>query len=499
MEWKWIARQLQENRVPQSTEHLIVYPNSLHEHDQVKLLMVREGAERFILAVGEGRLFRELRGAVQDDGMKLCPANHENRLILAAYFPHLKPRAFGKGGATFGLGDRLGLAGPGHLRVLAGRPVKPILAQQSIRELHLTGRRYTQVLDAAAYAVFQEGYRGGYGADGDHLKKEEDIRMALDLGFTMLTLDCSEQIDNTIMQLDIAAVTEKYEALPADVRRHYETRYLDRVFSVGDHIVSFDRPALMRMVLIYHEAIAFMIRIYETYIARAGREIDFEISIDETLTPTAPEAHYLVARELYERGMDIFSMAPRFCGEFQKGIDYIGDLNAFRRELQVHAAIADYFGHKLSIHSGSDKFSVFPSIGRATRGRWHVKTAGTNWLEAMRIVARCNPGLYRRMHAYALEHFAEATAYYHVKADPAKVRPLSEVPDEALPSYLNDDDARQVIHITYGILLQAQDGEGKPLFKDELFKTLIEREDDYAEALERHIGRHLDLLGALVE
>jgi hypothetical protein len=271
------------------------------------------------------------------------------------------------------------------------------------------------------------------------------------------------------------------------------------VFNIGEHAVSYDRPSLMKLVLIYREAIDFMVKIYENYIANAGREVDFEISIDETLTPTAPEAHYLVARELYDRKVDIFSMAPRFCGEFQKGIDYIGDLEQFNRELALHAAIADHFGYKLSIHSGSDKFSVFPQIGRATRGRWHVKTAGTNWLEAVRTVARVNPALYRRMHRYALEHFEEATAYYHVKADLSKIKPLSEVPDEALPSYMDDDDARQMIHITYGILLQAKDADGKPLFKDEFFASLIEQEDAYAEALQRHIGKHLDLLGATAQ
>lgn len=188
-------------------------------------------------------------------------------------------------------------------------------------------------------------------------------------------------------------------------------------------------------------------------------------------------------------------MAPRFCGEFQKGIDYIGDLAQFEQELAVHAAIADHFGYKLSIHSGSDKFSVFQLVAKYTSGRFHVKTAGTNWLEAVRTVAKVNPGLYRRMHQYALEHFQEAAAYYHVTTDVSAIKPLSEVSDENLHDYMNENNARQLIHITYGILLQAKDANGAPLFKTEFFNTLSDQEEQYEAALISHIGKHLNLLG----
>src|SRR5690606_26764751 len=118
-----------------------------------------------------------------------------------------------------------------------------------------------------------------------------------------------------------------------------------------------------------------------------------------------------------------------------------------------------------------------------TKGRFHVKTAGTNWLEAVRTVAKVNPDLYRRMHQHALDHFEEAKAYYHVTTDLSAIKPLSEVADADLPEYMNDDNARQVIHITYGILLQAKDENGQSLFKDEFFKTLIDQEEAYEESL----------------
>ncbi len=474
-----------------------VYEGSYVEQSGDKLVMIKDGHTRKLAVIGSGVLAAELQGELTAGGVKLCPLSHENRLTLNRYLPWTAPRAFGTQIATIGLGDRLGVASPGHIQTVRGRNVRPILAQQSIRELNLTGRNYKEVLDAACYAAFQEGYRDGFGADGDHLKVEADIRMSLELGFTMLTLDCSEKIDNTIEGLPEAEIAAKYAELPESVRSAYETRYEGKTFEIGSGVaVSFSKLNVMKNALIYGEAVTFMTYIYETYIKTAGREIDFEISIDETLTPTEPHSHFFVANELYNvYGLEVYSMAPRFCGEFQKGIDYIGDQAQFEEELKVHAAIADHFGYKLSIHSGSDKFSVFSVIGTYTKGRFHVKTAGTNWLEAMRTVAVYNPSLYRAMHAYALAHFDEATAYYHVKADVSTIKPLSEVSDAQLPEYMNDDDTRQMIHITYGILLQAKDEAGRPLFKDDFFRTLSEREAEYAEALRKHIGRHLELLG----
>lgn len=239
-----------------------------------------------------------------------------------------------------------------------------------------------------------------------------------------------------------------------------------------------------------------MEHVYNEYLAKADKAIDFEISIDETETVTAPEAHFFVAEELRRRGVTVQSLAPRFCGEFQKGIDYIGDIIQFEKELHEHAEIAKYFGYKLSIHSGSDKFSVFPIIGKYTEGLLHIKTAGTNWLEAIRVIAQVNPDLYRRMHVYAQEHFEETLKYYHVTPDLDSVVPLDETSDADLPTYMDHDASRQLFHVTYGILLTAKSSEsGADLFRTEFFTTLMNNENAYRSALVKHIGRHLDLLG----
>ncbi|MFD0682065.1 MULTISPECIES: tagaturonate epimerase family protein [unclassified Paenibacillus] len=478
-----------------ATDNVKVYPHSFEQSGDVQLLMIKSDNTKYILATGEGPLFDELQGD-NNGGVKVCPLVTANRLVLNKYFDYTVPRAFGTQVATIGLGDRLGIASSGHIKTVAGKNIHPILAQQSIREITLTKRDYNDVLNGAVFAVFQEGYKDGFGADGDHLKVEADIKMSLDLGFTMITLDCSENIDNSVENISAAEREAKYNLLPEATRNHYESRYLNQTFEVAGNSITFSKENLVEIVLVYGAAIDFMEHIFVTYIKNLGRDVDFEISIDETPSPTAPEAHFLIAKELYSRGVTVYSMAPRFIGEFQKGIDYIGDIAQFEKEMVIHAGLADDFGYKLSIHSGSDKFSVFPIIGKYTKGRFHVKTAGTNWLEAVRTVAKVKPDLYRRMHQYALEHFNEAAAYYHVTTDLSKIAPLDQVKDADLSSaYMDEDNARQLIHITYGILLQAKDAQGNSLFADEFFRTLSEEEEAYEQSLISHIGKHIQLLG----
>jgi tagaturonate epimerase len=471
-----------------------VYEQSIIEFEETTLEMIRLGDKRYIVAVGKGSVYDELQGEIIKE-YKLCPLTHENRLVLNTYFEYTKPRAFGKDTAIIGLGDRLGLASPGHIKTVRNKNIKPILAQQSIRELNLTNRTYEDVLDAVCFAVFQEGYKGGFGADGDHLKLEKDIKMALDLGFTMITLDCSEKIDNTIEGTDMSGIEGKYIALPESERTYYENKYLNKSFKLKQSSFTFDRETVMKNMLIYGEAIKYMKLVYEKYIKPADRAIDFEISIDETATPTSLEAHYFIAGELYSNGVDINSMAPRFIGEFQKGVDYIGDIEQFEKEFKIHAEIADHFGYKLSIHSGSDKFSVFPIVGKYTKGRFHAKTAGTNWLEAVRVLIELNPSLYRKIHKFALEHFEEAKAYYHVTTDISAIRDIDKVSDGELADYMNENNARQLIHITYGLILQARDNSGGFLFKDEMYSELKLNEEKYEQALMKHIGKHIELLG----
>ncbi|MFW5729597.1 MAG: tagaturonate epimerase family protein, partial [Spirochaetota bacterium] len=158
--------------------------------------------------------------------------------------------------------------------------------------------------------------------------------------------------------------------------------------------------------------------------------------------------------------------------------------------LSIHCGIARTFGdYKISVHSGSDKLSVFPSIGRRTNGRFHLKTAGTSWLEAIRVVARTEPTLYRRVHEKALEYYPEALKSYHITPDLAAVPSIEDVTDDALPQLLDHAAWRQVLHVSYGGLLA--DNETGPALR----RCLFEHEGEYFRGLEAHFERHFDALG----
>ncbi len=473
-----------------------VYPDSPSFAGDSVLAMVRTETGDRIASVGPVSSEFVSDGTAMMDGetVTLSPLTHGNAAVLRRVLPFTAPSQVLTRARTIGLGDRLGLAGDGHIALLKKHAdVFPILAQQSMRELSLTERTFEDVLDSATFAVFRQGFRRGWGADGDHLKNAADIRNALDIGYTMITLDCGEHIRTQYADLSDEDAAEQAARLGigTDSLRPF---YAGTVFSVEGNEISYTEGALARLLLVYGDMLEFATEIYHTVIA-PHRGADFEISIDEVMNPTSPAEHFFIASELIRRGVRPATVAPRFCGEFQKGIDYIGDPAEFEREMAVHAAIARRFGYKISVHSGSDKFSVFPAVNRQTRGVFHVKTAGTNYLEAMRIVAEKEPALYRALHSYALEHFNEATRYYHVTTDLSKIPDIRSICDAELPGLFGLNDARQLIHICYGVLLTARKPDGSFLFRDDLYTVWDEYRAEYAAALDAHIGRHLELLG----
>ena len=466
----------------------ITFEKSINNIDKNTVFMAKE-SEKTVIIINSNdgaALGFNAEQTGSDGGNKLFKAQltHENACVLRKLFPWTSPARGLTKKASFGLGDRLGIAAPGHIDLFSKNDVFPIFAQQSIRELNLTSRTYEDVLDAASFAVFREGYKKGFGADGDHLKTEKDVEYALSLGFTMITLDCSEHIKNDVTSANAAPISD-----------HYKEKYLNKNFNIEGIVIVFTEDELKQCAAVYSGAVSFAAEIYKNFFASGKYDADLEISIDETVSVTTPLQHFFVAQELIDSGVTFATIAPRFCGEFQKGIDYIGDIAQFEKEIKIHAAIARHFKYKLSIHSGSDKFSVFPLIGRETRGNFHVKTAGTNWLEAMRVVAVTDPSLYREVHAYALSAFDEAKKYYHVTTDLSKIPDLSGISNDELAKLFENNDARQVIHITYGLILSKKNSDGSFTFKDRLYDLWQKHEDEYRLVLVKHIGRHLELLG----
>lgn len=465
-----------------------VYPRSVHALENgAVVFMARETDADYIVCAGDCGFVGEAFVNAAGTACVKAPLSHENAALLRRYFPFTAPVRVLNRPRTVGVGDRLGIATPGHIRVFERYDAMPVLAQQSMRELNLTGRTYQDVLDSVTFAVFREDFTRGFGADGDHLKTAEEVNTALACGYTMITLDCSEYIRN-----DIDAMTD------ADVEALYhdsglEKTYVGQCFKLSEALtLTFDEMSFKRMALIYGKAIDFICEIYDAIIKRA--DVDFEISVDETASVTTPLQHYFVANELMKRGVRFATLAPRFCGEFQKGVDYIGDLEQFRKQFAEHAIIADHFGYKLSVHSGSDKFAVFPLVGALSSGRFHLKTAGTNWLTAMCLAAMKDAALYREAHTFALSVFEEARRYYHVTTNLGNIPDVSAMADEELPGLFEQNDARQLIHITYGLILNAKNQDGSWRFRERLYRLWREYGEIYAEMLDAHIGRHLALL-----
>ena len=486
---------------------LKIYPRSFCSKNglQYGLIRTSEGKKLYVMGNRENVLKDAFRGNChhQFSSLKICDLSGENTECLMTLFPYTKPISLREYPMTIGTGDLLGMATPGHIRAIKKFQVHPVLAQQSVKENVETGRSFTQVIQDAAWAVFQENYQEGYGAVGDHLKSLQEVKEALDAGVSMVTLDLSEKMRPEAFLDPIELIDRKFkeEIDEGDAKVTFHL-FLDKEFVFkgpeGQFAICFDEEGVERNTLFFYKALDFTEEVYQLIRSKTGNRplVDFEISMDETPFPTSPENHFFFVLELGHRGVPIQFLAPRFVGEFQKGIDYRREREAFRRQFYRHLLIAqDYGNYKLSIHSWSDKYSVFPEMGLLSKGSLYLKTAGTCWLEAMRLVALRNPSIYRAMHRYALSKFKEASKDYPMTPDLSQIPNLQELNDQELPRLLDQEDSRQLLFITSGYLLHAEDRARKNLFRDNLYHTLTQYEEEYWSLLEKRIENHLNTIG----
>ncbi|MEJ7841230.1 MAG: tagaturonate epimerase family protein [Rubrobacter sp.] len=427
------------------------------------------------------------------------PTSARNAAALRAALPWLAPRTLGSR-TSAGLGDRLGLATPGHVRAVraADAEVAPVFAQQSVREMERTARTPQEVLDDATWGVFAEGWREGHGADADHLKTAADVDASVAAGYTFFTFDPGEHVDDRAESLDGPALRSAFEGLPwedlSDRPEDLRRRYLDNSFGAEGHEVIFDEISLARAAVKYGRAVAHAAGLYRHLEdAARGRDFEVEVSVDETESPTTHAQHVFIARELWRLGVRWVSLAPRYVGRFEKGVDYIGDVSAFEADLAVHAAIARAVvpggPYKLSLHSGSDKFSIYPAFVRQTRGFAHLKTAGTSYLEALRTISALDADLFREIYAFARKRYDEDRASYHVSAQLDRAVAPDEVGDADLPQILEQFDAREILHVTFGSVLKEAD------FRERILGLLRGNPERYAADLEAHFVRHLQPFG----
>ncbi len=409
---------------------------------------------------------------------------------------------------SFGFGDRIGNATPGHVAAMqrAGAGIEPIFPQQSIREMSRTRRTPEQVMSDALNGMRQAGWRGITGADADHLKTTQDVDVTTAAGFTFFTIDPSGHVDAHADDYDETALRDKFANIARDID-WFEMYNGKSVKLPTGASVELTEQACMRAAVKYGRAIRHALDMASHIDAvhqKLGRDYEIELSVDETDQPTTLAEHYIIADQCFSHGMKLVSLAPRFIGDFEKGVDFKGDVAALEASLNHHAAIADMIGpYKLSLHSGSDKISMYTPFARATKGRFHVKTAGTSYLEALRVVARHDEALFRRVIKFARERYDTDKATYHVSATlqcaapPENIDSANELEKVYLEMWSDvprgkgfTNPGRQILHCTFGSVLT------NPELGAAVRQMLDAHVETYTEVLADHFSRHLDALRA---
>ena len=450
----------------------VPYPDSLRDIEGGKIFVARRGGEKLVGIVGNlhGLSSPTLTEKLPTgETVRLYPLDWANYQALKRLLP-ITPSPCDRE-ASFGTGDRLGIASAAHLEVLQRYPVFPVIAQQSPRELQKCNRDFQDVLLKAVLGVLETGFTGAFGADADHIKDEEHLMMGARADYSMYTLDVSDWLqDPTGKSADsLSTLSRKIVADRAGMK------------VTGNYTIS--EEELLKSALIYEQSMTQVLRFHKMLKGELA-EFDLEVSIDEGARDTTVEDHLFTAEFLHRNGIDFTSLAPKFPGQFQKGVDYEGDVNELARSLDLHAALCrEMGGYRLSLHSGSDKFSIYPMFADTTGGEFHIKTSGTSWLQAVKVVAMQNLPLFMELYSLCLDNLEGSKKAYHVKITHADFP--DEIPADVMTFYARPD-VRQLFHISYGVLLDHK--------KTEIFDILYTHEPEHYAAVSSHIEEHLKLL-----
>ena len=321
---------------------------------------------------------------------------------------------------SLGMGDRFGQQGKAQLAAClkaleSGAEITPVW-NKSHREHSIVGSAPADVRREADSAVAALGWGGAYFVDADHIRLETVDAFLAPSDF--FTLDVADSIGKP-------AAAASLDAFCAEA---------------GDCGGAFGltRDAVRRIAGKYLAAVEEAARICRKIESAKGRgAFVTEVSMDETDAPQTPDELFVILAALARAGVPADTIAPKFTGRFNKGVDYVGGVAQFEREFEaVIAAIrlaAERYGlpaHlKLSVHSGSDKFSLYPAIRRVlerTGAGVHVKTAGTTWLEELIGLAEAGGeglALAKEIYAEACAHREELCAPYAavIDIDPSKL------------------------------------------------------------------------------
>lgn len=471
-DWDAVARLLKERGIR-------FYPRSVRQVGAVRFAFAKHGMQGFVVSK-QPLPVREQLTFILVDGIYLYPLDWSNYLALRDLLS-LRPSTCDKP-ASIGTGDRLGMVTAAHVEAFRGFDVFPILAQQSPRELVRTGRDFREVILSAVAGVLETGYTGAWGADADHIKHEQQLLQAAEAGCSMYTIDVSERLRDVtrLTQPEIVYKARTLSPLSQSIIRDHANV---RIRTKDGESYTLDAQQLVLSAIAFEDAVQEACRLYEALRSNNGT-FDFELSIDESPRVSTPEDHVYVVEYLRRSGVTLTSLALRFPGEFQKGIDYVGSIDELIRAFRVHAALCrELQGYRLSLHTGSDKFSIYRRFREATGGRSHVKTSGTSWLKAIELVARVDPALFTDLYRLCLFYLEESKRGYSVPFSAAQFPPLP--PDNPI-AFLSQPKVRQLFHISYGVLLEEEGSALRDL--------LNAHEQEHYRLVAEHIQQHLQAL-----
>ena len=377
---------------------------------------------------------------------------------------------------SIGVGDRFAHQAKAQLRACQrlleqGVEVAPVW-NKSNREHSFIGSEPASVKQAAMAAVEALGWKGGWHVDADHIGMKTVDRY----------MDCAD-----FYTIDVADFIG--QETPGPIIDDFVKSHPELIGSVSvpgiEEPLEITKEELARVANQYLLAVQEATNVYH-YIVEKKEHDDFvaEVSMDETDNPQRPHELLIILAAMADEDIPVQTIAPKFTGRFNKGVDYVGDLEQFEKEFNDDLAVIAYaiekYGLpedlKLSVHSGSDKFSLYPIIRKAlqrTGAGVHLKTAGTTWLEEMIGLSEAGGdglALAKEIYAYALENVDDLCAPYATVIDIDRSQlPSAETVNgwsgEQLANALRhiqdhpefNANIRQLIHISFKVAAKAGD------------------------------------------
>jgi hypothetical protein len=386
---------------------------------------------------------------------------------------------------SFGMGDRFAHQGRAQLRacILAteqGAEVIPVW-NKSNREHTFIGTEPFSLRAEAEAAVKALGWKKSYHVDADHIRLETVDRFIAPSDF--FTIDVADSIGKPAAAKDVKAFVDRHPEFIGKI----SIPHIDRPFETT-------RAEVERVTNKFLIAVRDAGEIYR-HIAGVKGAANFitEVSMDETDSPQTPPELLIILAALADEQIPLQTIAPKFTGRFNKGVDYVGDVKQFEKEFNEDLAVIAFaikkYGLpaslKLSVHSGSDKFSIYAPIHKALKkfdGGLHIKTAGTTWLEELIGLAEAGGDgleIAREIYADAMEHVDEFCAPYASVIDIDK----SKLPSAAI---VNTWSSRQFVS---ALRHDRKNPAFNPSFRQLLhvsFKVAAKKGDRYLNALKKH-------------